>query len=110
MFAGETVVVLTAGTTSDPYSGETVEDWTTPSETTYTNVMVSQSSTTEPVQDARNQVFSDLTLHFQTFDVSITRGDRVRVRGDVCTVVGRPFEWRLGDLGGVEAKINFTEG
>ena len=110
MLPGESVVVLTAGSTTDPYSGETVEDWTTPTEVAYQNVMVAETRTAEPLQDARDQVQSDLTLYFQTFNVPVTYKDRVRVRSKVCTVAGRPFEWRMGSVGGVVVRANFTEG
>ena len=35
---GETIAVLTAGTTTDPYSGEDAEDWTTPTEREVTTI------------------------------------------------------------------------
>jgi hypothetical protein len=97
MLPGETVVVLTAGTTSDPYSGESVADWTTPTEVAVPDVLCEPRPGGEPQQDARNQITSGWTLYFQSPpDVAIDPTNRIRVRGVVYDILGEPADWRLG--------------
>jgi hypothetical protein len=108
---GETVTVLTAGTVSDPYSGEAVASWDTPTERDET-CGVADGGSTEPLQDARNSIESDFDLIFD-HDPAITAQDRVVVRGLTCEVVGRPFAWRSPLTGwqpGAIVKAKITEG
>jgi hypothetical protein len=94
MFAhGETVTRLRAKTVTDPYSGEaTTEDWTNPDSLDIYDCGVADGGSLEPLETARNAVDSD-------FDVivppgsDVTAQDRLVVRGLVCQVAGRPFDW-----------------
>lgn len=90
---GEPVDVLSAGTTTDPYSGEPVASWDTPTTVTVEHVAVAAGGSLEPLQDARNSVTSDFDLIFPP-DAAVASTSRVVVRGLVCDVVGRPFLWR----------------
>lgn len=93
---GETVTVLTAGTTTDPYSGEDTEDWDSPTERDVTTVApLEPRPSNEPVQDARNAVTSGWTLYLPPGD-PITHLNRVRVRGVVLPVQGEPADWGVG--------------
>lgn len=92
----ETVTVLTAGTTTDPYSGEATEDWSVPGERDVPTVApLEPRPSDEPVQDARNSVVSGWTLYLPAAD-PIARTDRVRVRGTVYPVQGEPADWGIG--------------
>lgn len=90
---GETVTVLTAGTTTDPYSGETVPSWDeTPTSVDVAGVGVEPRPSGEPLQDARNQVTSGFTLYFPP-GATVTPQNRVIVRGGTYDVLGEPAEW-----------------
>lgn len=109
---GETVQVLTAGTVTDPYSGEPTQDWDTATERDVERVAVGDGGTFEPAQDARNALEADYDLILPTGD-PITRFDRVRVRGDVCDVVGKPFLWHSPFTGwepGIVVHVKLSEG
>ena len=89
----ETVVVLTAGTTTDPYSGESSESWTSPTERAVTTLAPPEPRpSSEPVQDARNAVVSGWTLYLPAGD-PISAANRVRVRGVEYPVQGQPADW-----------------
>lgn len=89
----ETITVLTAGITTDPYSNESAEDWTNPDERDVTTLAPPEPRPSdEPVQDARNAVTSGWTLYLPAGD-PITRSNRVRVRGEVFPVQGQPAAW-----------------
>lgn len=104
---GETVVVLTAGTTTDPYSDTQVESWDAPTEREVTTVgPVEPRPSSEPVQDARNAVVSGWTLYLPPGD-PIAADNRVRVRGVDYPVQGQPADW-LG--AGVVVQVFKTEG
>lgn len=94
---GEDVVVLTAGTVTDPYSGEAKRSWDVePGQRTVTTLAPPEPRPTdEPVQDARNAVTSGWTLYLPPGD-PITRRDRVRVRDVVYPVQGEPADWGVG--------------
>lgn len=93
MFAhGEPVDVLTAGTVTDPYSGEPARSWDTSTSVTVEHVAVAGGGSLEPLLDARDPVTSDFDLMFPTGTV-VTAQNRVVVRGLTCEVVGRPFRW-----------------
>lgn len=109
---GETVTVLTAGTKTDRYSDQNAEDWGNPTEVAVDGVAVADGGSTEPLQDARNSVESDYDLYFPV-DTELTRESRVRVRGQVCEVVGNPFLWRsplTGWTPGLVVRAKFAEG
>ena len=93
---GETIAVLTAGTTTNPYSGEDARSWTTPTEREVTTIApLEPRPSSEPVQDARNALVSGWTLYLPPDD-PITRLNRVRVRGKVYPVQGDPADWGVG--------------
>lgn len=93
---GETVAVLTAGVTTDPYSGEDVQDWDNPSSRDVTTVAPPEPRpSSEPLQDARNSVVNGWTLYLPAGD-PITAQDRVRVRGVDYPVQGTPADWGVG--------------
>lgn len=93
---GETVTVLTAGSTTDPYSTEAAESWDTPAERDVTTVApLEPRPSSESVQDARNAVASGWTLYLPAGD-PITRTNRVRVRDVVYPVQGQPADWGVG--------------
>ena len=114
MMIGETVIVQTATTVADPYSGEQVPSWSSPIERVVSNVLVADGGSTEPEQDARNAVDSDFDLIFQPpVTTAPTAQDRVKVRGLVCEVVGRPFLWKWpgsGEEAGMVVKVKIREG
>ena len=95
MLPGETVQVLSAGASTDPYSGEPVADWSSPTEAPVEGVLCEPRPSGEPVQDARNAVTSGWTLYMPAGAV-VTPQNRVRVRGVVYDVLGEPADWRLG--------------
>jgi hypothetical protein len=93
---GETITVLTAGTMTDPYSGEPAEDWDNPTERDVTTIApLEPRPSDEPVQDARNAVTSGWTLYLPPGD-PITRLNRVSVRGIEYPVQGEPADWGVG--------------
>lgn len=110
---GETVTRLRAATSTDPYSNETVADWSlTPSEFDIDGCGVASGGSLEPVEVARNAVDSDFDV-VAPFDADVTAQDRLRIRGLVCDVVGRPFAWRhpmTGWEAGVVIKAKIREG
>ena len=93
---GETVTVLTADTTTDPYSGQDAEDWDNPFERDVVTIApLEPRPSQEPTQDARNALYSGWTLYLPPGD-PIVRTDRVRVRGVVYPVQGEPGDWGVG--------------
>lgn len=93
---GETIAVLTAGTTTDPYSGEPAEDWDNPTGRDVTTIApLEPRPSDEPVADARNALVSGWTLYLPPGD-PITRLNRVRVRGVEYPVQGEPADWGVG--------------
>lgn len=89
---GETVQVLSPGTTTDR-DRNTVETWTSPVEVSVEGVGVEPRPSSEDNRDARNAVFSGFTLYMPA-GTAVTASNRVRVRGDVYAVDGKPAEWR----------------
>jgi hypothetical protein len=109
---GETVQVLTAGTTTDPYSGEPAEDWDTATSADVTGVAVEPRPSGEPLQDARNQVTSGFTLYMPQ-GAAITSKNRVSVRGATYDVLGEPADWRSPFTGwepGIVVQVERSEG
>lgn len=114
MFAyGETVTVLTAAITTDPYSNEPDgEDWENPTELEVPGVGVADGGSTDLTQIARDAVDSDFDLFFPA-DAVVTSAQRVIVRNLTCDVVGRPFLWRSPFTGwtpGLVVKVKVREG
>lgn len=110
---GEEVVVLSAGTIENPYSGEDEPGWSgTPTETAVTALAVEPRPSGEPVQDARNAVVSGFTLYLPT-GTAVTAQNRVRVRGEVYEVIGDPARWRdpfTGFEPGIVVQVQRVEG
>ncbi len=111
---GETVTVLTAGTTTDPYSTEPAEDWDNPTSLDVEGIGVADGGSTEPLQDARDSIESDFDLIWPAdAEVTPTAQNRVIVRGLTCTVQGRPFLWSsplTGWTPGLIVKAKLMEG
>lgn len=96
---GETVTVLRADTSTDPYSLEQTVDWTLPpNETDIDGCLFDPGNSGEPVTDWRSGRSEAPTLYLPatTDPAAITAADRVRVRGDLYEVVGRPQDWSTG--------------
>lgn len=106
----EAVTVITAGTSTDRY-GNPVEDWENaterPEKCLVSGPMAVLSG--EPLMDARAPLDSDLTLIFQGRDPGILHTDRVRVRGVVYEVNGRPFVQMWGTREGVAGTTVFLK-
>lgn len=96
MLPGESVDVLTAGTTTDPYSGDPVESWDTSTSVTVNDVLCEPRPSGEPLADARHQVVSGWTLYMPAGTVMDPR-KRVVVRGGTFKVIGEAADWRLGN-------------
>ena len=93
---GEHITVLSAGTATDPYSGEPVEDWANPTERAVLCLAPAEPRPSgEPEQDARNAVTNGWTLYLPPGD-PITAYDVVRVRGEDYPVQGTPADWGVG--------------
>lgn len=108
---GEDVGILSPGTTTDPYSGEPTDDWSTTTEVTE-RAAVEPRPSTEPVQDARNAVTSGFTLYLPA-DSTVTARKKVGVRGKVYDVLGEPALWRSPFTGwepGVVVQVGRVEG
>lgn len=110
---GETVYVLTAGSRTDPYSGEAVyDDWSNATSVTVENVLCEPRPSGEPTQEARNAVTSGWTLYFLTIPtVNPTPQNRIKVRGVIYEVDGEAADWRLsGWTPGLIVQTKLTEG
>ena len=90
---GETVVVLTAGTTPDPYTEEPAEDWSTATEReVVTTAPLEPRPSEESDLPTRNLLTNGWTLYLPEGD-PISSRNRVRVRGAVYPVQGTPADW-----------------
>lgn len=108
---GETVSVLSPGSAADPYSGETQDDWSSPTSVSVAGVAVEPRPSGEPLQNARNQVTSGFTLYVPS-GTTISARNRVTVRGDTFNVVGEPATWRSPFTGwepGLVVQVERTE-
>jgi hypothetical protein len=91
--AGEAVVIVTAGTTVDAYSGQASPSWSNATtRTVYTLAPPEPRPSDEPVEDARNAVVSGWTLYLP-IGSGVRPYDRVRVRGIDYPVQGEPAVW-----------------
>lgn len=109
---GETVTRLRAGVTVDPYSQEVTRDWSNPVSFDIEGCAVADGGSVEPDQAAREQVTSDFDV-IAPAGSDITFGDRLEVRGLVCEVEGRPFDWRSPFTGwapGLVVRCKIVEG
>ena len=112
MFAfPEAVTVQSAGTVTDPYSGESTADWSSPT-LRPESCGVAPGGSTEPNETARDAIDSDFDLIFD-HDPGITAADRVVVRGLTCEVNGHPFLYRSPFTGwtpGTVVRVKVREG
>lgn len=104
MIYEQVVRLRAAGTTTDPYSRKPVPDWSVPPLELPLSVLVADAGTGEPLTQDRAPVDADYTLYLGSDAVDVTEDDRMRVRGLVCTVEGKPFAW-LGSGTVVHCKI-----
>lgn len=107
----EPVTILTPGTVTDPYSGETVTDWSISAERDE-SCAVAPGGSTEPTIVARDAIDSDFDLIFG-YDPGITAADRVVVRGLTCEVDGHPFAYKSPFTGwepGTLVRVKVREG
>lgn len=112
--AGETVVRVRGAAVLDPYSNETTAiDWDDAPESDIEGCTVWAGSSDDPVQDQRpDMTVSDYTIAAPA-SADVVSTDRVRVRGLLCEVVGRPFLWRSPFTGwepGLIVKANVVTG
>lgn len=99
----KTIEVLTAQKTTDPYSGEPVDDWTqTPSTVTVKGCDV-QPGTTQEYLLNRDNVLVAWTV-FAPVGTQVTAYNRVRFNGTVYTVYGQPAEWDS-----TSGRLNYVE-
>ena len=110
---GETITVIRAAEVADPYSGaDTILDWDAATTHNIDDVAVAPRQSSEPTQDARNAVYTGLTLYLPA-GADITRIDRVAVRGEVYEVDGDIAEWRSPFTGwapGLEVNLSRVTG
>ena len=107
----ETVTIQSPGTVTDPYSGETVTDWSTYTERDE-SCAVAPGGSSEPTDVARAAIDSDFDLIFG-YDPEVTAADRIVVRGLTCEVDGHPFEFRspfTGWVPGTLVRVKIREG
>lgn len=90
----ETVVRLRAGARTDRYSKQDVAaDWATPAELPLATVAPAAPTTSrESAEQGREAVVSGWTLYLEP-GADVTERDRVRVRGLVYKVAGKPADW-----------------
>ena len=91
---------------------ETEPDWEFPSELDIPGCGVASTGSTEPLDVARNAVDSDFDV-FMPAGSDVTAQDRLRIRGLVCDVAGRPFAWQSPFTGwapGVVVQAKVREG
>jgi hypothetical protein len=94
MFEGETVTILTAASTGDPYSGQSDEpDWEHATELDVVTLAPAEPRPSEePTADARNAVVSGWTLYLP-LGTPVDAYAKVRVRGREYDVLGTPAAW-----------------
>lgn len=92
---GETVTVLRAGSTLDPYSQEVDDaDWTAPTSIP-TIALCEPRPASESTTDDRHAVIGGWTLYMPA-GADVTAHDRVIIRGITHEILGDPADWRLG--------------
>lgn len=90
---GEPVTFLRPGTTTDPYSNQTVDDWSTAVAVHDDEAAVEPIASEEPLQDGRQAVIVGFRLYFDHL-ITLDRLWRVELRGERYEIQGRPAEWR----------------
>lgn len=87
----ETVTRQRPSSSTDVYNN-TVDDWTTPTETVLTVRGVEPVSSSED-NDGRQAVITGYRVYLDSA-VDVLSGDRVVMRGDTYEVDGAPADWR----------------
>lgn len=109
----ETVEVIRAGVTVDPFSGEEIaEDWNNPTVTVVPNCIIEPRTTSEPVPNGRTAVITGYTVHMP-YGSDVTAKDRVRLYGETWNVDGYPFKWKNAFTGhefGLEVQLKKVDG
>lgn len=110
---GETVVRQRAATSVDPYSSVPRPDWTLPTaDLDIAGCAVWQESSTEPLQDARDEVVTFTMVALPTGS-DVLEHDRLVIRGALFDVFGDPFDWQSPFTGwrpGLVARCRKVEG
>ena len=111
---GETVTIIKPGTKTDPFSGETVDDWANPVEVDYPYCAVGMGPGSEAWLVGRDLTQVALTVYLPYAAVDALSTDRARVRGAEYGVYGDAFLWRSpfdpDGPGGVELALKAGEG
>ncbi len=91
--------------------GNRAEDWSDPAVAGTDWALVEPISSSEPSNLDRKAVMTGYLLKFD-HELTVSRLDRVRVRGDVCEVEGKPAVWRSGITERVDTliQVSFTNG
>jgi head-tail adaptor len=108
---GETVTRLRASSSEDEYHN-TVEDWATPAELSILGAAVSLAGTFDMGATDRQPTEADFDV-ILPIGADVTATDRLRIRGEECDIVGRPFEWRSPFTGwapGMVVRASVREG
>lgn len=93
---GETVTVLEATSSTDPFSGEETQgDWSAPTETVVEDCAVAYRTSNETNDEGHvSQVITGLVL-YGPYSMPITAQSRIRLaNGDVWEVDGKPAFWK----------------
>jgi hypothetical protein len=91
---GETVTRIRAGSKTDPYSGEPVDlDWSAANELNIAGAGFDPGGSQSTLDARRDMVTTSPTLYLPAGS-DVLEGDRMRVRGVVYAVDGRPADWR----------------
>lgn len=108
---GETVTVLTPGSTTDGH-GNAVADWDDPEETELTGCVVAPAQTPEDRSAGRQGVISLRTVYVPR-GATVAATDRLVVRGEIYEVDGDPGPWVSGfgsTMGGLEVSVRRVAG
>jgi len=90
---GEEILIKRAGTRIDPYSGEAVADWTTPTVYTVSGCAIFPTASVELPSVDKSSVTSGFTI-LAPPGTTILSSDRVSFRdGPDREVIGDAFEW-----------------
>lgn len=101
---GETVTVLTAGSATDPDSGETYPDWSAATASTVENVLLGWLPS-EPLLTVTGVVTVRATMYFQILPLVPLAGTRIRIRDTTYEVLGEPADWRMGTRRNLEVPV-----
>jgi len=88
----KTITVLTPQQSTDPYSGEPVDDWTLPPTELLVKGCEVEPGTSQEYLLSRDQVMVAWTVYAPA-GTPVTAYSRVRFNGVVYTVYGQPAQW-----------------